>query len=347
MAEKEKCLVCILAQVRASELTWISFKKNVLTALDADLALCVGTDKNSSKKNGYYHHAKYVWEYVEPYNYAEAFDYAKSEFKSCQDWRLLLKIKGNWLGGIKDGTRPGSGAILIFFRWLLAKKLLENKLLSKYDRFIITRSDYLYRASHPPLNLISPKNIWLPFGQDWGGYTDRHLVASNVDIVKCLNLMDKIILQPKELYKELYKEMKDREDEYSLEKYLTFHIQNNGLEHKIKRFPRVMFAVRGEKDKTRTMPGYYDKKLNLIVKYKSELNESSGIFYEVIKQNGWKQALALYRLVDTNLFFLGKCKDWKVKRFLKKMPKLYIIIKCGWKLYRLSLSKLVYLIIKK
>ena len=170
MREKtEKCLVCILAQVRAHELTWDSFKKFVLDRLNADLALCIGVDKDSSRDNGYYRHAKYIWEYDEPRDYGDAFDHAKKDLGSNEDWRLLLKVKDQWLGGIsgKD-AHPGSAGILIFYRWLLAKKILENDLLNKYGRFIVTRSDHLYRAPHPPLKVISRDNIWLPtIGYDY------------------------------------------------------------------------------------------------------------------------------------------------------------------------------------
>ena len=41
-----KTLVCIIAQTRSHEVTWDNFKKNVLDELHADLALCIGINKD-------------------------------------------------------------------------------------------------------------------------------------------------------------------------------------------------------------------------------------------------------------------------------------------------------------
>ncbi len=284
----EKCLVCIIAQIRAHELTWDSFKKFTLDQLNADLALCIGVDKNSSRDNGYYRHAKYIWEYNEPQDYGDAFDYVKKELNSNEDWRILLKVKDQWLGGILgEEAHPGSGGILIFYRWLLSKRILENNLLNKYGRFVVTRSDYLYCAPHPPLKFISPDNIWLPSGEDYGGYTDRHLVASNKDIIKCIGLIDDIILKPRELQEEM-----KAHNRWNLERYIAHCWRKNNLQHKIRRFPRVMFIVRGEKDKTRWAQGEYEEETGLIVKYKSEFNESYGKFCKIIRNNNdWRRLI--------------------------------------------------------
>ena len=314
----EKCLVCILAQVRAHELTWDSFEKFVLDPLNADLALCIGVDKDSPRDNGFYRRAKYIWEYPEPQDYDDAFNHVKKDFGSNEDWRILLKVKDQWLGGVlgKD-AHPASAGILIFYRWLLAKKILANGLLEKYDRFIVTRSDFLYCAPHPPLKFISRDNIWLPSGEDYGGYTDRHLVASNEDIIKCINIMDDIILRPKELYED----MKSRKD-WNLEKYIAYHMRKNKLERKIRRFPHVMFTVRGKKDKTRWREGDRNEDIGLIVKYKGEFDESYGKFCKIIRNDGdWKRAFFYFR-IETFV------KRFPLKNFIKKrFPRLFYAIK--------------------
>ena len=68
-------------------------------------------------------------------------------YKKHLHWREFLKIKDQFLGGIKDehDQHPGSAGILIFFRWFLLKNLIDNDLIDKYDRFIITRSDFTYQ----------------------------------------------------------------------------------------------------------------------------------------------------------------------------------------------------------
>ena len=69
--------------------------------------------------------------------------------------------------------RVGGSSILLFYRWLLLKKLIENNLIKKYNRFIITRSDFLWPIKHPPLNQMDEKYIWIPDGESFGGITDR------------------------------------------------------------------------------------------------------------------------------------------------------------------------------
>lgn len=45
-------------------------------------------------------------------------------FKKHLNWREFLKIKDQFLGGIKDeyNQHPGSAGILIFFRWFFVEK---------------------------------------------------------------------------------------------------------------------------------------------------------------------------------------------------------------------------------
>lgn len=289
----EKCLICIICQTRGYQLTWDSFKKNVMDHLGADLALCVGKTENDAKsRNGYYENAKYIWEYEEPLDYADAYEYVKGTVGSTEEWRLLLKVKKQWMGGINDEeSHPGSAGIIIFYRWLLNKNIIDNDLINKYDRFIVTRSDYMYCAPHPPLNLISPKYIWIPEGEDYGGYTDRHLVSSNEDIIQCLDLMNNIITQPQKMYARMrfY-------NNWNLERYIMFHFIQKGLDRKVRRFPLVMFTVRGKNDTTRWMPGKYNTDLECFVKYGSEFLISHEKYCKIIKDNkDWEKILPTYK----------------------------------------------------
>ena len=54
--------------------------------------------------------------------------------------------------------------ILTLFRWFLLKNLLDNDLLNKYDRFIITRSDFIYQLPHPKIEYMNENCIWIPEG---------------------------------------------------------------------------------------------------------------------------------------------------------------------------------------
>jgi hypothetical protein len=94
------------------------------------------------------------------------------------DWRILLYLRGVLFGGVKGlGEQPGSCGILVFFRAFLRKVLLEENIFERYDRFILTRSDYLHEAPHIPPGLLTDDNIWIPDGERYGSYTNRHMYA--------------------------------------------------------------------------------------------------------------------------------------------------------------------------
>ena len=159
-----KTLVIVLSETRAHELTFDNFKKNVLDELNADLCVCIGVKPDYDYTNPYYTHSKYKFVYNEPEDYGDAFEEAYQMLKSLNNesnpihWREFLKIRDQFLGGIKaENQHPGSAGILIFFRWFLLQQLTEHDLIRHYDRFIITRSDYIYQLPHPTLELLEKK----------------------------------------------------------------------------------------------------------------------------------------------------------------------------------------------
>ncbi len=108
--------------------------------------------------------------------------------------------------------------------------------------------------------------IWAPEGEDYGGITDRHIVVSKKHVVPALSLMNDIILNPKRLYDE----MRHKSD-WNIEQYIRFHFEKNNLLAKVRRFPRVMYAVRGEKDPTSYSEGKFHATADMLVKYDGEL----------------------------------------------------------------------------
>lgn len=165
-----------MCQVRTAELTWESFRTNVMEPLDADLALCIGDSvprsdgkiitREYSEDNGYFQNAKHIWRYKEPTDWATAFD----EMTEGR-WREFDFIPGNWLGPTKNHT--GTGGINTFFRWFLYQNLDKENLLAVYDQIIITRSDYYWIKPHP---VLDTEHVWIPNGEFHGGLCDRHMV---------------------------------------------------------------------------------------------------------------------------------------------------------------------------
>jgi hypothetical protein len=181
-------------------------------------------------------------------------------------------VKDQFLGGVKDSNNqhPGSAGILIFFRWFLLKNLIDNDLINKYDRFVITRSDYIYQLPHPKVEFMNEKCIWIPDCEYYGGYTDRHVILCKNNIESYLNILNNLVLRSNEYFTK----MKEYNN-WNLEKLIKFHLKQNNVLHLVKEFPYVMYSVRNINGTTRWRSGNYSNKLNYYIKYKSEYDKSS------------------------------------------------------------------------
>ena len=195
-------------------------------------------------------------------------------YKKHLHWREFLKLKDQFLGGIKDGynQHPGSAGILIFFRWFLLKNLIENDLINRYDRFIITRSDFIYQLPHPKLDIMDENCIWIPDCEHYGGYTDRHVVLSRNNIEPYLNILNNFVVRSNEYFMKM---CNINISNWNLERVIKFHLQQNNVEHIVKEFPYIMYSVRNLNGKTRWMSGEYSSKHDYYIKYKSEYDKSS------------------------------------------------------------------------
>jgi hypothetical protein len=352
-----KTLVIVLGETRSHELTFDSFKKNVINELNADLCLCIGIKPEYDYNNPFYNLAKYKFLYDEPDDFGDAFEYAYNILSQNRDkyeklenintlygkiqnpqqstktityygssdnindidnfnddeivihtkdfndelwknqvyginnndnnffsqeniitykkplyWREFLKVKDQFLGGIKDDKEqhPGSAGILIFFRWFLLKNLIENDLINKYDRFIITRSDFIYQLPHPKVELMNENCIWIPDCEHYSGYTDRHVVLSKNNIESYLNIFNNFVLKSNEYFMK----MKVRGN-WNLEQLIKFHLEQNNVLHLVKEFPYIMYSVRNINGTTRWASGKYSSELGYYIKYQSEYDKSN------------------------------------------------------------------------
>lgn len=192
-------------------------------------------------------------------------------YKKGLHWREFLKIKDQILGGIKDvrNQHPGSAAILIFFRWFLLKNLIESDLINKYDRFIITRSDFIYQLPHPKVECMNESNIWIPDSEHYYGFTDRHVVISSKHITAYLNILNNFVYRSNDFFIK----MKDKVN-WNLEQLIKFNLEENKVIHLVKEFPYVMYSVRNINGTTRWSTGVYSRTLKYFIKYPSEYEKS-------------------------------------------------------------------------
>jgi hypothetical protein len=182
-------------------------------------------------------------------------------------------VKDQFLGGVIDSYNQhlGSAGILIFFRWFLLKNLIDNNLLLEYDRFIITRSDFIYQLPHPKIEYMNKDYIWIPDSEHYGGYTDRHVVLSANNIEQYLNIFNNMVLKSNEYYNK----MKNYDNTWNLEKLIKFNLEQNNVLHLVKEFPYIMYSVRNTNGTTRWAQGNYSNKLGYYIKYHTEYDKSS------------------------------------------------------------------------
>ena len=195
-------------------------------------------------------------------------------YKKPLYWREFLKISFHgW--GVKGAVieNPASSGILLFFRWFLLKNLIENDLINKYDRFIITRSDFIYQLPHPKVELMNENCIWIPDCEHYEGYTDRHVVLSNKNIEQYLNIFNNMVSRSNEYFINMNKKIN-----WNLEQLIKFHLEKNNVLHLVREFPYVMYSVRNINGSTRWASGTFNSELGYYIKYQTEYDKST--FYK-------------------------------------------------------------------
>ena len=241
-------LVILIGQGRGGEYAWKSLKKNVLEPLHADLATYFTAESKSDMLQSM---ARYSWQLPEYDDWGVAMDKMSSECEvNPGQWRKLCEIPGIMLGGVNgcgDGG-SGSGGILLAFRHAVSQKLTELALWEKYKYFILTRADHVYLCTHPNPSTMDQGSIWVPEGESYGGFTDRHLVATSSLFRKAIDFKQTVLCHADEWFSRL-----SGQGGINLEILLQRMWAYQGLS--VKSFPRCMFAVRMPGDKTRWSQG--------------------------------------------------------------------------------------------
>lgn len=211
------------------------------------------------------------------YGISESFDnYVQQEhvvtYKKRLHWRKFLKIKDQFLGGIKDeyDQHPGSAGILIFFRWFLLKNLIESDLINQYDRFVFTRSDYIYQLPHPKVELMDKSTIWIPDSEHYHGYTDRHAILSQQNIASYLNIFNNMVLKSNDYFLKM-----QHKTEWNLEQLIRFNLEQNNVSQNVKEFPYVMYSVRNVNGPSSWSMGKFSETHGYFIKYQSEFDKST------------------------------------------------------------------------
>jgi hypothetical protein len=306
-----KTLVVILAETRASELTFVSFKQNVLEPLSADLALCIG-DNPREARNEFYSHAKYIWKFEEPEDWATAFD----KYAAGKNWRCLLELRDQWLGGIKHPLQhPGSAGILIVFREFLRRKVEEEKILENYDWVIITRSDFVWPTPYPGIEFFSTNCIYFPDGERYRGYTDRHVMIPAVHFRKFMQVSRDVFDDPESLAGRMKAQNKL---DWNLESFIKFRLSELGLRKFVRFFPYLMYSVRKADTGTRWAAGTYNYEHRLNIKYEFEYSTARIVFCVVKEAADWKGMIGIRRFVCLRFYLYALLRTISEKHLFKK-----------------------------
>jgi len=239
-----RTLVVIMGNLRGGERAWETLQRNVLDPSMADLALIIGqldeeelNDPLVNLKPSLIDRSKFIWYFQEYKDWGYAVDLI-----SGTAWREnLLKLvhpANGPFGGVEG--QDGSGAIIMMIRWFLTNHIIDFGLTKKYDKFVITRSDHYYQCLHNVSEFpVGNKQVWIPPGSDYFGYTDRHLIVGNDDVLDALDIF------PTFFRGEL--ERPDRK--LNPEKLIKQVWEKKGL--KVNHFNRTMFTCALKTDTTR------------------------------------------------------------------------------------------------
>jgi hypothetical protein len=232
--EGNKTLVIVMGNIRGGEKAWKTLYEHVLDVNSADLALMIGETRPQYQNSSLFGRAAYHWTTPEYDDWGEALDLINGTA-----WRKtvvpLMHPISSILRGVKMKHFEGSGAVIFMIRGLLSNKIQELNLMEKYDRFIITRSDHYYLCRHD-ISALSDEYIWTPKGSDWGGITDRHLIASKKYILRALNVLPLLLARP-EKYGNI---LKIRSGNPEMVLWKSWKLQMIRGRHR--RFERMMFT---------------------------------------------------------------------------------------------------------
>jgi hypothetical protein len=235
-----KTLVILIGTPRGNEVVWKSMYDHLLKPYKAHLALCF--EQQEDKTSSLYSKAKYLWE-VPKYDNWEQY-YLDNEIEG--NWREIYEwceYEGNNIGfsGIGKSKGFGSGAILVAFRHYLLNNHFDT--IRKYDRIILTRSDYFYLFDQP---ILDNEYYWVPKGETYGGITDRFQQFPSKFAEEALNIMH-YVCSPQILH-----DFKYTQRLINIERVIARYFDSISFDYsnRIKTFNRSNVLVMTEQDDT-------------------------------------------------------------------------------------------------
>jgi hypothetical protein len=287
---EQRSVVCMIGTLRAVDLTYQNLIEKVIQPLNADLMFCVSrmTSEDETTINKFR-----SCNIVDICIYEEAGDgyqdflhgfFNQLTPEKRTEWHKYFDIEGNWLGGIKG--RRGSGFHLNFNYWKLLDRLRFKNIGSEYQRFVITRTDLFWMVEHPPLNLLDSNLIWIPTGENYNGYNDRHAVCSNQNVYDYLSLLEFMInFKAEYIYNNL------DENNLNHERHLKSHLDYCGVE--VATFKNVAYLTGDKQTLTNWAPvkTKYVDGVEYAYKYQEELLSSLENMAQFAIHKSWNKMI--------------------------------------------------------
>jgi hypothetical protein len=256
-------LVVINGQWRGGEVAWDSLQKYVLDYYNADLAY-IGPHDNRSETSHLKRLSRFWWEVPEFDDWGEVLNEIGG--KDLR-WRKMCNLeKAQFLGGVRN-CHQGSAGILLCYRNMFKQQWDHHSLSHIYDWVIYTRSDYVYLCSPPNLHCLNSDHVYIPYGEEYNGFTDRFAIVSSNLVPIFFNLTKNLISNPDYWY-DRFKQV----DYINLE--LLIKLFANYVNIPIRQFSHVAFTVKPSYYPPRWSAGASYLALNpyhLIAKYPPEV----------------------------------------------------------------------------
>jgi hypothetical protein len=268
--DQKRILYIVIGQARGGDIAWKSLKKHFLDPYKAHLATFF---TNSSPFTVLQKHSQFTWSVTELGDWGEIFDQASrvcNNEKDLHKYHKLCGIPGQWAGFVGACPTKGSSSfgLLLAFRWLVSQKVLSLNLQNQYDYFVLSRSDFLYLCNHFDVTNLKDDYIYVPSGENYGGWTDRHVVASTKMFLRAINITQDLVCNSDHWYNTI---TSSGSTDINLE--TTLKIYWDKMNIPVMPFDRSFFTVKKPEDPTRWSHGAEDTQLklyNLLVKYLDE-----------------------------------------------------------------------------
>lgn len=244
--------------MRGGILAWRSLMKHVIHPHNADIAY-IGPPIVDHEAKKLLSKAKFLWIVPDYDDWGDALDLIQNN-----TWRYLCDEKhSNFLGFVKSCPRNSAG-VLLAYRYFTANNIVKHNLVNTYDWFIFTRTDYFYLCPpFHPMRIYSNSSIYIPSGEEYGGYTDRIALMPSNSVLKTLNVTVDIVTNPYEW---------ENFSHYNIESALKHYYDKVNIS--VIQYAHTGFTVRRVADPTSWSGGVHHQvmaKFNLTVKYPGEL----------------------------------------------------------------------------